>query len=65
MINSFKVRGPSRDNPDEIVDDLLTPCSPNAPDAMEINWTQVDGQKLSEPVVNLVNLIFFIFHLRL
>ncbi|XP_060562832.1 vacuolar protein sorting-associated protein 4B-like [Ruditapes philippinarum] len=52
-----KVRGPSRDNPDEMVDDLLTPCSPGAPGAMEMNWTQVDGHKLLEPVVSMSDML--------
>lgn len=52
-----KVRGPSRDNPDEIVDDLLTPCSPGAPGAIEMNWTQVDGHKLLEPVVSMADML--------
>ena len=49
-----KVRGPSRDNPDVIIDDLLTPCSPGAPGAIEMNWTNVPGDKLMEPVVGMV-----------
>lgn len=50
----FQVRGPSRSDPETIVDDLLTPCSPGAPGAIEMNWTQVDGDKLLEPVVSMV-----------
>ncbi|KAL8564594.1 Vacuolar protein sorting-associated protein 4B [Nucella lapillus] len=46
-----KVKGPSRANPDHIVDDLLTPCSPGAPGAVEMNWMDVPGDKLCEPVV--------------
>ncbi len=38
-----------------IVDDLLTPCSPGAPGAIEMTWTQVDGDKLLEPVVTMVS----------
>ena len=37
-----------------IVDDLLTPCSPGAPGAIEMNWTVVPGDKLLEPVVGMV-----------
>ena len=51
---SVKVRGPSRDDPNVIVDDLLTPCSPGAPGAIEMNWTLVDGNKLLEPIVSMV-----------
>lgn len=50
-----QVRGPSRDDPDKIVDDLLTPCSPGAPGAIEMTWTEVDGNKLLEPVVTTVS----------
>lgn len=52
-----KVRGPSRDNPDVIIDDLLTPCSPGAPGAIEMNWTQVEGSKLLEPVVSMTDML--------
>lgn len=47
-----RVRGPCRNNPDLIVDDLLTPCSPGAPGAMEMNWMDVPGEKLLEPIVS-------------
>ena len=49
------VSGPSRDNPDVILHDLYEPCAPRAPGAMEMNWTQVDGEKLKEPLVSLVS----------
>ncbi|KAH3775119.1 vacuolar protein sorting-associated protein 4B-like isoform X2 [Dreissena polymorpha] len=52
-----KVRGPSRSDPNFIVDDLLTPCSPGAPGAIEMNWTQVDGDKLLEPVVSMADML--------
>ena len=54
LFSFLKVRGPSRDDPNVIVDDLLTPCSPGAPGAIEMNWTQVPGEKLLEPVVGMV-----------
>ncbi|XP_067652878.1 vacuolar protein sorting-associated protein 4-like [Haliotis asinina] len=47
-----RVRGPSRSDPSVIRDDLLTPCSPGAPGAMEMSWTSVDGDKLLEPIVS-------------
>ena len=50
----LQVRGPSREDPDVIVDDLLIPCSPGAPGAIEMNWTQVTGEKLMEPTVGMV-----------
>merc|ERR1711936_384587 len=46
-----RVRGPARDNPDVIVDDLLTPCSPGAPGAIEMSWMDVASDKLLEPIV--------------
>lgn len=46
-----KVRGPLRDNPDVIVDDLLSPCSPGAPGAIEMSWMDVPGDRLLEPQV--------------
>lgn len=48
-----RVRGPSRKDPSVIVDDLLTPCSPGDAGAVEMNWTQVDGDKLLEPTVSM------------
>jgi len=52
-----KVRGPSREDPNVIVDDLLTPCSPGAPGAIEMNWTTVDGNKLLEPIVSTADVM--------
>ena len=49
-----KVRGPSRADPNVIVDDLLTPCSAGTPGAMEMTWIDVPGDKLFEPVVTMV-----------
>uniref|UniRef100_H2ZS70 vesicle-fusing ATPase n=1 Tax=Latimeria chalumnae TaxID=7897 RepID=H2ZS70_LATCH len=52
-----KVRGPSRSNPDVIVDDLLTPCSPGDPNAIEMTWIDVPGDKLLEPVVSAADML--------
>lgn len=37
-----------------IVDDLLTPCSPGDRGAIEMTWMEVDGEKLFEPPVTMV-----------
>ena len=46
-----RVRGPSPANPEVMVDDLLTPCSPGDPDAIEMKWIDVPGDKLLPPTV--------------
>ncbi|XP_023930784.1 vacuolar protein sorting-associated protein 4A isoform X2 [Lingula anatina] len=52
-----RVRGPSRDNSGVIVNDLLTPCSPGDPQAVEMNWMDVPGDKLFEPVVSMNDML--------
>lgn len=52
-----KVSGPSPVNPEETVDDLLTPCSPGDKGAIAMSWMDVDGDKLLEPVVNAKDMI--------
>lgn len=42
-------------NKDLIVDDLLTPCSPGDPHAVEITWVDVPGDKLLEPPITMVS----------
>lgn len=51
-----KVRGPSRNDPNVIVDDLLTPCSPGDPAAIEMSWMDVDGNKLLEPILCMADM---------
>lgn len=51
-----RVRGPSRENPSIIIDDYLSPCSPGAPGAIEMSWTQVPGDKLLEPLMNYADM---------
>ena len=50
-----KVSGPSRKDPSKTVHDLLTPCSPGAPGAIEMSWMDVPGDKLLEPGITKVN----------
>lgn len=56
-----RVRGPSPLDKNQIVDDLLTPCSPGDAGAIELSWMDVDGEKLYEPPVTMVRitLIFY------
>ena len=53
----LKVRGPSREDPNVMVNDLLTPCSPGTPGAFERSWMDVPGDKLFEPVVTMQDMI--------
>lgn len=39
-----------------MVDDLLTPCSPGDPAAIEMTWMDVPSDKLLEPIVCMVSL---------
>ncbi|XP_012730645.2 vacuolar protein sorting-associated protein 4B isoform X1 [Fundulus heteroclitus] len=52
-----RVRGPSRSDPNTIIDDLLTPCSPGDPNAIEMTWMEVPGEKLLEPVVSMPDML--------
>lgn len=49
-----RVRGPSRKDPNVIVDDLLTPCSPGDSGATEMTWVEVSSDKLLEPLISKV-----------
>ncbi|XP_067927897.1 vacuolar protein sorting-associated protein 4A-like [Watersipora subatra] len=51
-----RVSGQSREDPDVRVDDLMEPCPPNAAGAMEMNWTEVEGSKLKEPLVSMADI---------
>lgn len=59
-----KVRGPSRDDPNVIVDDLLTPCSPGESGAIEMSWTDVPGDKMHEPKVCMQDMLSAIANVR-
>lgn len=52
-----KVRGSLWNNPSVVVDDLLTPCSPGDPNAIEMTWVDVPGEKLLEPVVSMPDML--------
>ncbi|XP_015795717.1 vacuolar protein sorting-associated protein 4B [Tetranychus urticae] len=52
-----KVRGPSRSNPNEIINDLLTPCSPGDRGAIEMSWDDVPGDKLLEPIITMSDML--------
>jgi len=52
-----KCRGPSRDDPNKIVDDLLAPCSPGTRGAIEMTWMDVPGEKLLEPQVDMADVL--------
>ena len=54
-----KVRGPSPKDANVIIDDLLTPCSPGDPGAIEMTWMDVEGDKLAEPPVTMVCKVYF------
>ncbi|XP_052445288.1 vacuolar protein sorting-associated protein 4B-like isoform X1 [Carassius gibelio] len=52
-----KVRGKAWNNPEAVVDDLLTPSSPNDPDAIQMTWEDVARDKLLEPIVSLEDML--------
>jgi len=45
--------------------DLLTPCSPGDPEAIEMTWMDVPGDKLLEPQVSMVGSLLPRFFLAL
>ncbi|KAI5626538.1 vacuolar protein sorting-associated protein 4B, partial [Silurus asotus] len=51
-----KVRGKPQNN-DVIVDDLLTPCSPSDPNAIQMTWVDVESDKLLEPIVSIDDML--------
>ncbi|KYQ91797.1 hypothetical protein DLAC_11689 [Tieghemostelium lacteum] len=48
------IRGPSREDPDVIVD-YVTPCSPGDPQAQEMTWMDIEPSKLKEPPISLAD----------
>lgn len=59
-----KVSGPSRKDPTQTVNDLLTPCSPGDKGATEMTWVTIDSDKLLEPVITIVNYILILSKLN-
>lgn len=53
------IRGPSPLDKTQIVDDLVTPCSPGDAGAFEMTWMDVAGDKLYEPPVTMVSFACF------
>lgn len=51
------VSGPSREDPNMTVHDLLTPCSPGTRGAREMTWMDVPGEKLLEPKVDMADML--------
>ena len=52
-----KVRGPMPSDPTQTVDDLYTPCSPQEPDAKEMSWMEVPGDRLLEPCITMQDFV--------
>merc|ERR1712002_1123988 len=57
-----RVRGPSPTNKDLIVNDLLSPCSPGDPAAIEMSWVNVPGDKLCEPLIGMEDMKVALSH---
>jgi len=52
-----RISGPSRADPNVIVNDLLTPCSPGNPGAIEMSFMDVPSDKLLEPAVSMSDML--------
>jgi vacuolar protein-sorting-associated protein 4 len=52
-----RVSGPDRNDPTKIRDDYLSPCSPGDPDAQEMTWMEVPGDRLKEPEITFNDFI--------
>jgi len=52
-----RVSGPSREDPNVILHDLLAPCSPGTRGATEMTWMDVPGEKLLEPQVDMSDVL--------
>lgn len=52
-----RVRGASPQDKTQIVDDLLMPCSPGDPEAIEMTWVDVPGDKLFDLPVTMSDIL--------
>lgn len=52
-----KVKGPSRDDPEVQVNDLLVPCSKFSLGSIQMTWVDVPSEKLAEPEVTMEDLM--------
>ncbi|XP_052862165.1 vacuolar protein sorting-associated protein 4-like [Anopheles cruzii] len=52
-----QVTGPSPVDKTTICNDLLVPCSPGDPGAIEMTWVDVPGDKLYEPAVTMADML--------
>ena len=55
-----KVRGPSVLDPQVLLDDLLTPCSPDAAGAIKMEWAKVPADKLLESTITMVTILMIV-----
>ncbi|KAG5443583.1 Vacuolar protein sorting-associated protein 4B [Clonorchis sinensis] len=52
-----RVSGTCPTDPTKTVNDLLTPCSPGDPGAIEMSWSDVPSDKLKEPPVSMIDML--------
>jgi len=52
-----RVSGPSPNDPNVFMTDLLTPCSAGDKGATEMTWQDVPGEKLLEPLVTMSDML--------
>ena len=53
----FQCAGPDINDPTKYRTDLLTPCSPGAPGAVEMNWMDIEADRLLEPAVTMADMM--------
>jgi vacuolar protein-sorting-associated protein 4 len=60
----MKISGPSPTDPNKMVNDLLTPCSPGHPQAIEMTWLDVPSEKLAEPKITVKDMQVSLEHIK-